>query len=141
MRSWLLAVGFSLFAVPVWAAGLPQLQLPALGGATPHAVSPTSTSLPLAPVVADLGLSTPGVGGPLHFAPNPTVLPGLADVTPYVDNTGTGGRLNADVEADTYGQGNPLVIYGLAFTDPPQHPLHLVGNLAGIPIDQRVDAP
>jgi hypothetical protein len=61
----LLAIGFSVFAAPLWAAGLPQL--PALGGAMPSAPAPAATSLPLAPVVLDLGLSTPGFGGPVFL--------------------------------------------------------------------------
>jgi hypothetical protein len=164
MKSLLLGVAISAFAVPalvapVSAAGTPQLSglgLSSLGsaqkaGAAPAvtgspAASPAATglgSLPLAPVVVDLGLSTPGFGSAAHSAPPPTTLPGLADVIPYYDNSGTGGRMNADLEVDTYGQKGqaPVNIYGLAFTDPPQHPLHLIGDLAGIPVDQRVDLP
>lgn len=62
---------------------------------------------------------------------------------PYFDNGGTGGRLNTDLEVDTFGQANlqPVILYGLVFTDPPKHPLHLIGDLNGLPIDQRVDLP
>lgn len=159
MKSLLLGIAFSAVAVPVCAAGVPQLNGLSALGTTPKAgtaststsstpsASPASTpglsSLPLAPVVVDLGLSTPGFGSAAHSAPPTSTLPGLADITTYYDNTGTGGRMNTDLEVDTYGQKGqaPVNVYGLAFTDPPKHPLHLVGNLAGIPVDQRVDLP
>jgi len=161
MKSLLLGVAFSAMAAPVCAAGLPQLSSLGLSslGTTPKASSsstsgtgtasgtPSTTSglssLPLAPVVVDLGLSTPGFGSPAQSAPPTSSLPGLADLTTYYDNTGTGGRMNTDVEVDTYGQQGqaPVNVYGLVFTDPPKHPLHLVGDLAGIPVDQRVDLP
>lgn len=159
MKSLLLGVAFSAIAAPVCAAGVPQLNglsalttAPKVGAASTSSApsastSPASTpglgSLPLAPVVVDLGASTPGFGSAAHSAPPTSSLPGLADLTTYYDNTGTGGRMNTDVEVDTYGQKGqaPVNVYGLAFTDPPKHPLHLVGNLAGIPVDQRVDLP
>lgn len=146
MKKLLLATALSAAAAPVCAAGLPPPN--ALSGVasalTPHsAAAPSAGSLPLPPAVLDLGLSTPGFGSAAHNAPPATTLPGLADIMPYYDNTGTGGRMNADLEVDTYGQAGaqPLLVYGLVFTDPPKHPLHLVGNLLGVPIDQRVDQP
>jgi len=152
MKRVLLASAFTLAVSPAFAAGSPPaglsaLNLPPSATAALSSLQPGAASLPpalpLAPVVVDLGASTPGLGSPFHFAPPTSELPGLADLTTYADNTGTGGRFNGDVEVDTFGQKSyPTVnVYGLAFTDPPKHPLHLVGNLAGIPVDQRFDAP
>ena len=136
MKNALLAAGFFVLAVPAFAAGVPHLSPSAPAASAPP-------SLPLPPASVDLGLSTPGFGKTQLIAPKPTVLPGLAEIIPYYDNTGTGGRLNTDLEVDTNGQknANPLIVYGLVFTDPPKHPLHLIADIAGIKIDRRIDQP
>lgn len=129
MRNALLAVGFSILAVPAFAAGLPHMALPS--AATAPSALP---SLPLPPTSADLGLSTPGFGKAQQIIPNPAVLPGLAEIIPYYDNTGSGGRMAADLELDTDGQKSfkPMIIYGYLFTNPPKQPLKVDANLDGL---------
>ncbi len=142
MKTQYLAIVFAFASFPAFAAGLPLAT--SVPTATGMPALPTQLgNLPTPPIVVDLGASLPGVGSPQQFAPSPTVLPGLGSITPYFDNTGSGGRINTDVEVDVNGDTSkpPVIIYALAFTDPLMHPLHLIGNINGIQIDKRVDFP
>jgi hypothetical protein len=131
MKNVLLAAGFSVLAVPAFAAGLPHVGLPTSSAGAPTASLPT---LPLPPTSTDLGLSTPGFGKAQQIAPGTQELPGLADIIPYYDNTGSGGRMAADLELDTFGQTSykPVILYGYLFTDPPKQTLKADANLDGL---------
>jgi hypothetical protein len=130
MKNALLAAGFYVLAIPAFAAGLPHMALPSAAATSPSSL-PT---LPLPPTSTDLGLSTPGFGKAQQIAPGTQELPGLADIIPYYDNTGSGGRMAADLELDTFGQTSykPVILYGYLFTDPPKQPLKADANLDGL---------